>query len=175
MKQHTKAEAKSEITRLVDHFGEKIDFYKSDNYKEANLEDEYLKPFLRYLNWNTSNEGIQNVANREVIVQAKGKRGKEPDYLLQLEGKPKFYIEAKHPKYKLWREIEYIWQAYSYAYSTQSSSDRKKVDFSLLTEFEEFRFFDCTFRADKTKAALTSCGICSRKKISARDRFHPCT
>jgi len=149
MKIYSKDEAKSEITRLVDDFGKNIDFYKSDKYKEANLEDEYLKPFLRYLNWNVSNEGITNIANREVIVQAKGKRGKEPDYLLQLEGKPKFYIEAKHPKYKLFKEIGYIWQAYSYAYSTQASTERKKVDFSLLTDFEEFRFFDCTFKADK--------------------------
>jgi hypothetical protein len=64
MKIYSKEEAKSEITRLVDAFGQKIDFYKSDKYKEANLEDEYLKPFLRYLNWNTSNEGITNIANR---------------------------------------------------------------------------------------------------------------
>jgi len=149
MRIYSKDEAKSEITRLVDAFGENIDFYKSDKYKEANLEDEYLKPFLRYLNWNISNEGITNIANREVIVQAKGKRGKEPDYLLQLEGKPKFYIEAKHPKYKLSKDIGYIWQAYSYAYSTQASTERKKVDFSLLTDFEEFRFFDCTFAASK--------------------------
>jgi type I restriction-modification system DNA methylase subunit len=149
MRIYSKEEAKSEITRLVDAFGENIDFYKSDKYKEANLEDEYLKPFLRYLNWNISNEGITNIANREVIVQAKGKRGKEPDYLLQLEGKPKFYIEAKHPKYKLSKDIGYIWQAYSYAYSTQASTERKKVDFSLLTDFEEFCFFDCTFAASK--------------------------
>lgn len=149
MKLYSKNEAKSEITRLVDAFGHKLDYYKSDQYKEANLEDDYLKPFLRYLNWNASNEGIVNIANREVIVQAKGKLGKEPDYLLQLDGKPKFYIEAKHPKYKLWKEVQYMWQAYSYAYSTQSSSDRKKVDFSLLTDFEEFRFFDCTFKTDK--------------------------
>ena len=62
--------------------------------------------------------------------------------------KPCFYIEAKHPRFKLHREVGYMWQAYSYAYSTQSSSERKKVDFSLLTDFEEFRFFDCTFKAD---------------------------
>ncbi|HNF57876.1 MAG TPA: N-6 DNA methylase, partial [Leptospiraceae bacterium] len=32
-----------------------------------------------------------------------------------------------------------------YSYSTQSLSASKKVDFALLTDFEEFRFFDCTF------------------------------
>ncbi|MBP6739396.1 MAG: N-6 DNA methylase, partial [Leptospiraceae bacterium] len=43
------------------------------------------------------------------------------------------------------KRTDYIWQAYSYSYSTQSLSASKKVDFALLTDFEEFRFFDCTF------------------------------
>ena len=152
----TKEQAKEKIGDLVENFDAKIKFYKSDDYKEAQLEDEYLKPFLRCLNWNVSSEGIRSPAEREVIVQAKGKRGKEPDYLLQLEGKPRFYIEAKHPKYKLWKETGYIWQAYSYAYSTQSSAPSRKVDFSLLTDFEEFRFFDCTFKPTKKLEILSN-------------------
>jgi len=141
-------QSKSNISRLVEDFHNKIKIIKTDEYKEANVEDEFIKPLFKYLNWNISNEGIKNVADREFIVQAKGKGGKEPDYLLQLEGKPCFFIEAKHPRYDLFKEIKYIWQAYSYAYSTQASSERKKVDFSLLTDFEEFRLFDCTFKAD---------------------------
>jgi type I restriction-modification system DNA methylase subunit/REP element-mobilizing transposase RayT len=142
-------EAKTEIAKLVEDFDRKISIIKKgDSYKEANVEDEFIKPLFKYLNWNISNEGIKNIADREFIVQAKGKGGKEPDYLLQLDGKPCFYMEAKHPKYDLFKEIKYIWQTYSYAYSTQSSSVRNKVDFALLTDFEEFRFFDCTFKAD---------------------------
>ena len=152
----TKEQAKKKIGDLVENFDAKIKFYKSDAYKEAQLEDEYLKPFLRCLNWNVSSEGISSPADREVIVQVKGKKGKEPDYLLQLEGKPCFYIEAKHPKYKLWKETGYIWQAYSYAYSTQSSVQSRKVDFSLLTDFEEFRFFDCTFKPTKNLTLLNN-------------------
>lgn len=148
MKVLAKAESKKIIDELVEKFDKGKTFYKSTDYKEANLEDDFLKPLLRALNWNVSNEGIQRAADREVIVQAKGKHGKAPDYLLQLDQKPCFYIEAKHPRFKLHREVGYMWQAYSYAYSTQSSSERKKVDFSLLTDFEEFRFFDCTFKAD---------------------------
>jgi type I restriction-modification system DNA methylase subunit len=144
----SKDQSKKVVSELVEKFDKGKKFYKSTDYKEANLEDDFLKPFLRALNWNVSNEGIQRAADREVIVQAKGKHGKEPDYLLQLDQKPCFYIEAKHPRFKLHHEVGYMWQAYSYAYSTQSSSERKKVDFSLLTDFEEFRFFDCTFKAD---------------------------
>ncbi len=142
-------EAKARISDLVDDFDRKIDIIKkSGTYKEANVEDEYIKPLFKYLNWNISNEGIGNIADREFIVQAKGKGGKEPDYLLQLNGKPCFYMEAKHPRFDLFKQTKYIWQAYSYAYSTQASTERKKVDFALLTDFEEFRFFDCTFKTD---------------------------
>lgn len=105
---YTKEEAKEKIGERVESFDKGIKYYKSNDYKEAPLENEYLKPLLRYLNWNTSNEGIQNLANCEVIVQTKGNLGKEPDYLLQLNTKPHFYIEAKHPKYKLFSEIKYI-------------------------------------------------------------------
>lgn len=148
MENMSKEKAKLIIGDLVSKFDKGKAFYKSTDYKEANLEDDFLKPFLKALNWNISNEGIHRAADREVIVQAKGRDGKEPDYLLQLDQRPCFYIEAKHPRFKLHHEVSYMWQAYSYAYSTQSSSDRKKVDFSLLTDFEEFRFFDCTFKAD---------------------------
>lgn len=143
---YSKEEAREQIKNLAESFESKIDYIKnSGQYKEAQIEDEFIKPLFKYLNWNISNEGISNTADREFIVQAKGRNGKEPDYLLQLDQKPKFYVEAKHTKYDLQKRTDYIWQAYSYSYSTQSLSASKKVDFALLTDFEEFRFFDCTF------------------------------
>ncbi len=145
----SKHESKDKIACLVENFGSKIDLLKkTSNYKEAQVEDEFIKPLFRYLNWNVSNEGIANLSHREFVVQAKGRNHKEPDYLLQLDGKPLFYMEAKHPKYDLFNRIDYIWQAYSYAYSTQSSGERNRVDFAVLTDFEEFRVFDCTFKAE---------------------------
>lgn len=64
-------EAKSKISELVDDFDRKIDIIKKGStHKEANIEDEYIKPLSRYLNWNISNEGIKNIADREFIVQA---------------------------------------------------------------------------------------------------------
>lgn len=143
---YLKEESQEKIRELTENFEDKLHFIKkSGQYKEAQIEDEFIKPLFRYLNWNISNEGIKNPAEREFIVQAQGKNGKEPDYLLQLDKKPLFYIEAKHSKYDLQKRTDYIWQAYSYSYSTQSKAKFQKVDFALLTDFEEFRFFDCTF------------------------------
>jgi len=144
----TKDESRKNIQNLTENFAQKLNFIKvSGEYKEAQIEDEFIKPLFKYLNWNISNEGIQHPSQREFIVQARGKNGKEPDYLLQLDNTPLFYIEAKHSKYDLQKRTDYIWQAYSYAYSTQTKAKFEKVDFALLTDFEEFRFFDCTFAA----------------------------
>lgn len=143
----TKSESLEHIKALVESFSNNIDYIKkSGQYKEANVEDEYIKPLFRYLNWNISNEGVSSLSEREFIVQAKTKGNKEPDYLLQLDGHRKLYMEAKHPKYDLFKETKYVWQAYSYSYSTQSLTEKRKVDFAILTDFEEFRIFDCTFK-----------------------------
>ncbi|MCB1194393.1 MAG: N-6 DNA methylase, partial [Leptospiraceae bacterium] len=143
---YTKEESREKIKNLTESFEVKLDFIKtSKEYKEAQIEDEFIKPLFKYLNWNISNEGIIHPHEREFIVQAQGRNRKEPDYLLQLENKRRFYIEAKHTKYDLRIRTDYIWQAYSYAYSTQTRPKYEKVDFALLTDFEEFRFFDCTF------------------------------
>jgi hypothetical protein len=99
---YTKEEAIKNINKLAESFGEKLEFIKtSGQYKEAQIERDFIQPLFQYLNWNTSNEGIKNPSEREFIVQAQGRKGKEPDYLLRLNNKPCFYIEAKHSKYYL--------------------------------------------------------------------------
>lgn len=76
-----------------------------------------------------------------------------------MDKKPLFYIEAKHSKYDLQKKTEFIWQAYSYSYSTQSKAKFQKVDFALLTDFEEFRFFDCTFPVKNHQTLNNYCVI----------------
>lgn len=168
---YNKEESRIYISNLVESFENKLDYIKtSGKYKEAQIEDEFIKPLFKYLNWNISNEGIRNVSEREFIVQAQGRHGKEPDYLLQLDQIPRFYIEAKHSKYDLRKRTDYIWQAYSYAYSTQSLSKHSKVDFALLTDFEEFRFFDCTFPVKNSETLNRYCVIDWTYK-DYRDKF----
>ncbi len=157
---YTKEESKEKIKALVEKFESVLSIIKqSRQYKEAQIEDEFIKPLFKYLNWNVTNEGILNPYKREFIVQASSGDGREPDYLLQLDGKKYFYIEAKHTRYDLQKRTDYIWQAYSYAYSTQSGSKFDKVDFALLTDFEEFRFFDCTFPVKNHSALNNYCAI----------------
>lgn len=95
---YTKEESRKRIQELTENFEEKLDYIKSSGQcKEAQIEDEFIKPLFKYLNWNISNEGIKNPGDREFIVQAKGKNGKEPDYLLQLDKKPFFILKQNIP------------------------------------------------------------------------------
>ena len=55
------------------------------NQAEAQIENNFIRPLFRYLNWNTSNEGLA-VADYEFIVNRTGRGGKRPDYTLQLDG-----------------------------------------------------------------------------------------
>jgi type I restriction-modification system DNA methylase subunit len=43
-------------------------------------------------------------------------------------------------------------QVYAYAYSTQTSSPTRKIDFAILTDFQEFVVLDCTLYAATPKA-----------------------
>lgn len=68
----TKEEARQKIYELTKNFEAKLNFIKtSGQHKEAQIENEFIKPLFQYLNWNVTNEGITNPSQREFIVQAK--------------------------------------------------------------------------------------------------------
>ncbi len=150
---YSKEESKEEIDKLVEQFN--IDFGETSNphMKEAQLEEKYIKPFFSYLNWNIHNENISK-GREEFRVQTShrmNKTVKEPDYELWLPEKDTqimkryLFMEAKDPKYDLKKEVGYIRQAYQYAHSTLNLSDHStnRTRLSVLTDFEEFRLFDC--------------------------------
>ena len=141
------------IKILVDQFDVDFGGKKNPQMKEAQLENKYLKPFFSYLNWNIHNEGLSK-GREEFRVQTSHrikKSTKKPDYELWLPDKETnkmkrhFFMEAKNPKYDLHKEVKYMRQAYQYAHSTLSLSDHyyNHTRLSLLTDFEEFRLFDC--------------------------------
>ena len=152
-KKYTKNESKEQIKRLVDQFDYDFRGKKNPQMKEAQLEDKYINPFFSFLNWNIHNEGL-NKGREEFRVQTSHKikkSTKEPDYELWLPEKETnkmkrhLFMEAKDPKYDLSKEVKYMRQAYQYAHSTLSLSDHSfnRTRLSLLTDFEEFRLFDC--------------------------------
>jgi len=151
---YDRAEARERLERLVAHFEAELhSIQHTPHVKEAQIEDRYIKPMFGLLNWNTASLGL-DTGREEFLTQATAWSdgvSLEPDYLLRLpertSGRMKkwLFIEAKHPKYDLKRHVGYIRQAYRYAHSTLSASEDpiNRVRLSLLTDFEDFRLFDC--------------------------------
>jgi hypothetical protein len=144
---YTKPQAHSEITDLVASFraNERI----LANVPEAQIESNYIRKLFRFLNWNTENTGL-SVAEWEFVLQRTDEKGKRPDYLLQLDGQQVLVMDAKKVKYDM-HDPRWMTQVYAYAYSTQSQPTPRKIDFAILTDFQEFILLDCTLYATDPK------------------------
>ena len=99
--------------------------------------------FFDALGWDIANRAGLRHDQREVIVE-KGETDMigRPDYSFRVDGRTKFFVEAKAPCEPL-NLPKHIMQAKSYAWST------KEVFFMALTDFGEFRFYDASIKPDE--------------------------
>jgi len=145
---YTPDQARSEITQLVRTF--KASELTLMDEAEAQIENNFVRPLFEYLNWNTRNAGLA-VPDYEFLVQKTQRYGKRPDYILQLDGQHLLVMDAKQVKYDM-HDPRWMNQVYAYAYSTQSLSPTRRIDFAVLTDFQEFVVLDCTLYAGDPKA-----------------------
>ncbi|MGB7350277.1 MAG: type I restriction endonuclease, partial [Candidatus Acidiferrales bacterium] len=105
---------------------------------------DFISPFFKALGWDMENEeGLPHHA-REVVVEAGEDTRGRPDYGFRVSGQTKFFVEAKAPSEEL-DTAKHIIQAKTYAWNT------KQVFFVVLTDFEEFRFYDASIQPDARK------------------------
>ncbi len=135
-----------DISELVEGFATHIKALKSTDYREAQLRDHYLDPFWKLLGWDVDNSAQRGPREIEVIVEpsvdvAEGQtlRARRPDYIFRLNGFPRFVVEAKKPAVDLDADLDAIYQAKRYAWSST-------IPFAILTDFEQFRLFDTTLK-----------------------------
>ena len=145
---YSKEEAKAGIGKLVEDF--KKNQARLRNEAEAQIENNFIRPLFKYLNWNTSNEGLA-VADYEFIVNRTGRGGKRPDYTLQLDGQHLLVMDAKQVKYDM-HDPRWLNQVYAYGYSTQNLAPIRRIDFAVLSDFEEFVVLDCTLHVNDPRA-----------------------
>ena len=145
---YTKKQAYAEIVKLVNTF--KTSEIRLNNEGEAQIENNFIRPLFKYLNWNTENDGLA-IPDYEFVVQRTNRYGKRPDYVLQLDGQHLLVIDAKQVKLDM-HDPRWMNQVYAYAYSTQSLAPSRKIDFAILTDFQEFVVLDCTLYAGNPKA-----------------------
>jgi hypothetical protein len=92
--------APSGIADLVERFDQQSDAYKSGQYNEAQLRQEFIDPMFKALGWDMENVSGYAEAYKDVIHEDAIKIGgatKAPDYCFRIGGTRKFFLEAKKP------------------------------------------------------------------------------
>ncbi|MBZ5552714.1 MAG: N-6 DNA methylase [Acidobacteriia bacterium] len=131
------------MQKLITKFQADREYYLSSKYLEAQARVDFVTPFFKALGWDVENEAGALHHQREVIVE-RGEAETEgrPDYSFRIAGQTRFFVEAKAPCETL-STPKHILQAKGYAWNT------KQVSFVILTDFEEFRFYDASIRPDE--------------------------
>jgi hypothetical protein len=151
MPTYTKDQARAYIADLVAQFEQnEATLLKTE---EANIENVFVRPLFRFLNWNVDNTGLSE-PQWEFVLQRTTREGSRPDYVLQLDGQHLFVMDAKKARYDM-HDPRWLNQVYAYAYSTQNNSPARKIDFAILTDFQEFVVLDCTLHAAKPDVLKT--------------------
>ena len=102
---YTKEEARIKIQKLVEDFhAHEATLEKA---AEAQIENNFIRPLFRYLNWNTENEGLSH-AHYEFKVQVTNKKGLRPDYILSLDGRDVLVMDAKQDMRGVERQIRAV-------------------------------------------------------------------
>jgi hypothetical protein len=125
------ADFRTELGRLVEQFKRNLSQYKSNNYDEASLRQEFLNPFFRALGWDVENKAGLIPQHREVEIESRTEiagRQKRADYLFRTDRQDRFICEAKKPVEAL--HSRHAFQAKRYAWN-------KGLVLAVLTDFEE--------------------------------------
>ncbi len=147
----TKEQAKEKLQQLVDKFSSQIDYYKSINYNETQTRRDFIDPFFAALGWDIDNEKQQLETYRDVRHEDRLKingHSKAPDYSFNMNGKRKFFVEAKKPSVPIKENPEPALQVRYYGWNA-------KLDISIVTDFEEFAIYDCTKKIRKSDGAMS--------------------
>ena len=146
-----KEQAKDRIVQLMEKFTSQKEYYKSKNYNETQTRRDFIDPFFAALGWDIDNAAEQLETYREVRHEDKIKvngHTKAPDYSFNINGKRKFFVEAKKPFVPIKENPEPALQVRNYGWNA-------KLNISLVTDFEEFAIYDCTKKIRKNDNAIS--------------------
>lgn len=142
-------EAREAIRDLVDRYERSIESYRSPEYKEAQLREEFINPFFEALGWDVYNRQGAAPAYRDVIHEDSIKTSggtKAPDYCFSLSGRRMFFVETKKPSKPIKHDIESAFQLRRYAWSAH-------LQLSILTNFEQFAVYESRQKPNKNDSA----------------------
>jgi len=126
------------IEKKVEDFERNEKLYLSKSFQETEARNRFIDPFFQALGWEFDQTHIQRNqwdVHRE-FSQRDNSTTKKPDYAFRLNGKLKFFVEAKAPWVPL-TDKDPVFQAKRYAYSTRGTAP-----IVIITDFQEFRVFN---------------------------------
>jgi len=128
----TREAGKKILAERIDDFEKNKAILTMKGHGETNIRANYIDVLFQALGWNMTN--VYEV-DRE-YSQKNNSSTKKVDYGFKINGKLKFFVEAKEANVDLENNKNAIYQAKRYAYSTNG-----KAPVVILTDFEEFLVF----------------------------------
>ena len=134
-------QAPDKIKRLVEDFTTHETVYLSKSFQETETRSRFIDPFFGALGWEFHQTGLIRKfwdVHREVSQKDRSST-KKPDYAFRIDGKLKFFVEAKAPWVRVIQnpDPDTMYQVKRYAYSTNG-----KAPIAIITDFQEFRVFN---------------------------------
>ena len=130
--------APQRVMQLVRKFGAQREIYTTGVVTAARVRIEFIDPLFRALGWDVDNAKGLSFAHREVVrdgtVLIEGNR-KAPDYSFHIDGRRKFFVEARKPSADIGAGPGPAFQLRRYAWSAG-------LPISIVTDFEEFALYD---------------------------------
>jgi hypothetical protein len=136
-----------QVNRLVEHFERNLQEYRSEQYNETQTRREFIDPFFEALGWDVGNiRGLpatdKDVIHEDTIKIALADMPKRPDYAFRLDGRRKFFVEAKKPAINLRDDAKSAFQLRRYGWSA-------KLPISVVTNFAQMAVYDCRVKPDR--------------------------
>ncbi len=131
-----KEEGRKIIAERVEDFEKNKAILTKKGHGETNIRSNYIDIMFKALGWDMKShyEVVREYSQRDKSTTGGTKK---VDYAFKINGKLKFFIEAKEASVDLEKDKNAIYQAKRYAYSSNG-----KAPIVILTDFEEYRVFN---------------------------------
>lgn len=132
----TKQDGLKIIQQKVADFEKNEVILTKKGHGETNIRSNYIDVLFEALGWNmkSHHEVVREYSQRD---RSNDGGTKKVDYAFKINGKLKFFVEAKEASVDLEHDKDAAYQAKRYAYSSNG-----KAPIVILTDFQEFRVFN---------------------------------
>ena len=139
-------EIKNTIHALVEKYESNRNFYRTLNFNETQVRNEFLDPLFEVLGWDIRNMSGKKTNEREVLLEESLKadaatHSNKPDYTFRLFGERKFFLEAKKPCVDISTDDNPAKQVRRYGYTAN-------LKISVLSNFEDLYIYDTSYKVE---------------------------